>query len=93
MPLRYIVAYLLPVLIFLLVDQSLGREYYSFPNDNTPGQFGLSQNLLYGEFQISYQHPAYTFILLQSLLVLPVLDHPTLDAFYWIGFGLNDQTD
>ena len=88
-PLKYVLGYLLPILIFLIVDQSLGREYYSFPNDNISGQFGLAQNLLYGEFQIRFGHPAYSLILLQSFLALPVLDHETLDAFYWLGFGLN----
>ena len=86
---KYVLAYLLPILIFLAIDQTLGREYYSFPNDNIMGQFGLAQNLLYGEFQIRFGHPAYTLILLESFLVLPVLDHETLDAFYWLGFALN----
>ena len=89
MRLRYILAYLLPILIFFMLDQSLGREYYSFPNDNTCGQFGLAQNLFYGQFEIGYNHPAYTLIFLQSLLALPVLDNEALDAFYWMGIGLN----
>lgn len=89
MPQKYVLAYFLPIIIFLIIDQSLGREYYSFPNDNIPGQFGLAQNLLYGEFQIRFGHPAYSLIFLESLLVLPVQGDETLDAFYWMGFGLN----
>ncbi|MBT3361315.1 MAG: hypothetical protein HN403_16960 [Rhodospirillales bacterium] len=89
MRLRYVLAFLLPILIFFILDQSLGREYYSFPNDNTSGQFGLAQNLFHGQFDIGYNHPAFFLILLQSLVALPVLGNETLDAFYWMGIGLN----
>ena len=89
MKVKHFLAYCLPVALFLLFDQSLGREYFSFSNDNIPGQFGLSLNLPFGDFTLAFHHPAFSFIFLQSLMVLPVIDHETLDAFYWLGFGLN----
>ena len=89
MKVKHFLAYCLPVVLFLLIDQSLGREYFSFPNDAIPGQFGLSLNLPFGDFDLAFHHPAFSFLFLQSLMVLPVIDHETLDVFYWLGFGLN----
>lgn len=88
MRIRYVLAYFLPVLAFLLLDQSLGREYFSFPTDNIQGWFGMSLNLPFGD-TIANVHPANTFILFHSLLILTVIGQETLDTFYWLGFGLN----
>ena len=89
MKVKHFLAYCLPVVIYLLLDQSLGREYFSIHSDATPGQFGLALNLPFGAFNVAFHQPAFSFIFLQTLTVLPVMGHETLDAFYWMGFGLN----
>jgi hypothetical protein len=39
---RRFLAYLLPLLAFVVVDHLLGRQLYSFPNDDILSHFGLA---------------------------------------------------
>lgn len=76
--------FLLPFLLFLVVDQLLGRQSYSFPNDNIPGFFGMGLNVASGSV-LYFHHPAVFFQEVVGLLAWLSLDAPSLDRFYWLG--------
>lgn len=78
-------AYLLPTVVFMALDALLGRQGYSFPNDNIAGHFGLGLNIVTGSRDLQFHLPAYTVIEVSGLLAAINLHAPDLDAFFQEG--------
>jgi hypothetical protein len=82
---RRFLAYLLPLLAFVLVDHLLGRQLYSFPNDDILSHFGLGLNLATGDFRIAMHHPGFPMIEIAGALAAIFKDASDLNGFYEAG--------
>ena len=73
------VCYFLPFALLFLIDISFfKRPYYAFPNDATPGMFGLGLGWLTGAPKEIFHIPGHTFNQITAFLILAV-GQPTHD--------------
>jgi hypothetical protein len=82
---RRFLAYLLPLLAFVLVDHLLGRQPYSFSKDDIPSHFGPGLNLVTGDFRVAMQHPGFPIIEIAGALAATFKDASNLNGFFEAG--------